>query len=105
MIAPRINRFAAILGFCGACWILSGGALGQAAQGYSDFRQSLVADGWKPDVRHGLKTASGKPLYRFPEVVCGPALCSAKWRDRQGHEKLITLMRGLDGADHRVAPQ
>jgi|GEM_PF-3452665 len=105
MSAPRMNKTAAILGFCSACGFLPLAAWAQASQGYSDYRQSLIASGWRPNVGYGLKTARGKPLYKFPEVVCGPTLCNAKWRDPQGHEKVITLIRGLEGADHRVAPQ
>jgi hypothetical protein len=105
MIAPRRTLIAAIVGFCGIGCFLPPAASGQASQGYSDYRQSLIASGWKPNVGYGLKTARGKALYNFPEVVCGPTLCNAKWRDPQGHDKLITLIRGLDGADHRVAPQ
>lgn len=103
MTASRRKLIAAIFGFSGMGCLLASVALGQASQGYSDYRQSLIAGGWKPNVGYGLKTAGGKALYKFPEVVCGPTLCNAKWRDPQGHEKLITLIRGLDGADHRVA--
>lgn len=105
MTAPRIKLVAALFGFFAAGCVTPLNAWGQASQGYSDYRQSLMAGGWKPNVGYGLKTARGKALYKFPEVVCGPTLCNAKWRDPQGHEKLITLIRGLDGADHRVAPQ
>lgn len=104
-MTARMNRVAAILGLCSAGCFLPLAALGQGAQTYSEYRQSLMASGWKPNVGYGLKTARGKPLYKFPEVVCGPTLCNAKWRDPQGHEKVITLIRGLEGADHRVAPQ
>jgi len=105
MTALRQKLIAAVVGFCTAGCLLPLAASGQASQGYSDYRQTLMAGGWKPNVGYGLKTARGKALYKFPEVVCGPTLCNAKWRDPQGHEKLITLIRGVDGADHRVAPQ
>jgi len=75
-----------------------------SGDGYSELRKSLLARGWKPDTGYGLKIANGKPLYRFPEVVCGPALCNAKWRDGGGAEKLITLLRGDGKEDYRVAP-
>lgn len=104
MTAPRSNLIAAVFGLCGAACFLASAALGQGSQSYSEYRQSLIAGGWKPNVGYGLKTAGGKALYKFPEVVCGPALCNAKWRDPQGREKLITLIRGINGADHRVAP-
>ncbi len=73
------------------------------AQSYAAFRQTLIAEGWKPDVHYGLKLSSGKPLYRYPEVVCGPELCNAKWRNSQGDEKLVSLLRGYGSRDHRVA--
>jgi hypothetical protein len=83
----------------------SGGAFAQSAsQEYAQYRQSLLSEGWKPVTSYGLRTATGKVLYKYPEVVCGPELCNAKWRDRHGQEKLVTLQRGYDGADHRVAP-
>lgn len=104
MTAPRSTLTAAIFGFCGAACFLPPAASGQASQAYSDYRQSLIAGGWRPNVGYGLKTAGGKALYKFPEVVCGPTLCNAKWRDPQGREKLITLIRGQNGADHQVAP-
>ncbi len=105
MTAPRRKLIAAIFGFCGMGCFPPAAAWGQASQAYSDYRQSLIASGWRPNLGYGLKTAGGKALYKFPEVVCVPTLCNAKWRDPQGHEKLITLIRGLNGADHRVAPQ
>lgn len=105
MIASRTKRFAAIIGFCSACSLFSSGALGQAGEAYSAYREALIAQGWRPVTSYGLKTGSGKALYKFPEIICGPALCNAKWRDRQGREQLIRLTRGVNGADHRVAPQ
>jgi hypothetical protein len=71
---------------------------------YRELRQSLLAKGWKPDTSYGLKIAGGKPLYRFPEIVCGPTLCNAKWRDRAGAQQLISLLRGDGKEDYRVAP-
>ncbi|MEF3365131.1 hypothetical protein V3H18_01140 [Methylocystis sp. 9N] len=105
MVAPHMTRFAAILSVCSACALFSSAALGQADQGYSAYRQALLAQGWKPVTSYGLKTATGKTLYKYPEVICGPALCNAKWRDSQGREQLVRLIRGVEGADHRVAPR
>ncbi|WP_084679344.1 hypothetical protein [Methylocystis sp. ATCC 49242] len=76
-----------------------------SGEGYRAVRQSLLAKGWTPVSSYGLKTASGKSLYRYPEVVCGPTLCNAKWRDGGGEERLISLVRGQGDEDHRVAPQ
>lgn len=104
MTAPRKKFAAALLGFCAAGCLPPLAALGQSGEGYSAYRQSLIDAGWKPNLSYGLKTARGKALYQFPEIVCGPTLCNAKWRDPQGHEQVIRLIRGLDGADHRVAP-
>jgi hypothetical protein len=75
-----------------------------SGDGYKELRQSLLAKGWKPDASYGLKTASGKALYRFPEIVCGPTLCNARWRDRDGGAHLISLLRGDGKEDYRVAP-
>lgn len=75
-----------------------------AGEGYRDLRQTLLAKGWKPDVKYGLKTAKGTPLYRFPEIVCGPTLCNAKWRDSGGVEQIVSLLRGDGKEDYRVAP-
>jgi len=73
-------------------------------QTYRAYREELIAQGWKPDVKYGLKTANGKALYRFPEVVCGPQLCSGKWRDKTGAEKLIPILRGDGKEEYRLAP-
>jgi hypothetical protein len=73
-------------------------------QTYRAYREELIAQGWKPDVKYGLKTADGKALYRFPEVVCGPQRCSGKWRDKQGAEKLIPILRGDGKEEYRLAP-
>ncbi|MBY6242178.1 hypothetical protein [Methylosinus sp. Sm6] len=71
---------------------------------YSSFRQSLLSDGWTPDANFGLRVASGKPLYRFPEVLCGPKICHARWLARGGREKIVTLLRGGLTDEYRVAP-
>lgn len=74
-------------------------------QTYRDLRSALLAEGWRPDANYGLKLASGKPLYRFPEVLCGPKLCNARWLSRRGEEKLVTLLRGDGKEEYRVAPR
>ncbi len=108
MTAPRFRFIASIL--CFGCFCLvsrSSGAQdfpGSTPQTYRDLRSALLADGWKPDVHYGLKTSSGKPLYRFPEVLCGPKLCRARWVARAGQEKLVTLLRGDGTEEYRVAP-
>src|SRR5512139_3373576 len=107
MMTPRVNLTSLVL-CCSLGLLLPGAALAQEAAGsdnYSDYRAALLAKGWKPDVNHGLKTSSGKPLYHFPEVLCGPQLCSAKWRHPDGTEQQVMLLRGYDGQDHRLAPQ
>jgi hypothetical protein len=71
---------------------------------YSELRQTMMAQGWKPDAQHGLKLSSGKPLYKFPEVLCGPEICSAKWV-RAGDQKTIMLLRGYGSEEHRVTSQ
>ncbi len=77
----------------------------RSGRAYGELRGALLRQGWKPDAGYGLKIASGAPLYRFPEVLCGPQICRAKWRDRAGQTRAIMLVRGHDGAEHRVAPQ
>jgi hypothetical protein len=72
---------------------------------YRELRSALLQEGWKPNVRYGLRDGSGKPLYRFPEVLCGPKICNAKWRDNKGKEATITLLRGDGKEEYRVAPQ
>jgi hypothetical protein len=69
---------------------------------YSAFRRSLLAEGWTPDANYGLKVASGKPLYRFPEVLCGPQICHARWLAHGGGEKIVTLQRGGLADEYRV---
>jgi hypothetical protein len=68
-------------------------------------RASLMQQGWKPDVSYGLKRGDGAPLYRFPEIVCGPQLCRAKWRNRAGAEQAIMIQRAYNDEPYRVAPQ
>jgi hypothetical protein len=72
---------------------------------YSAFRRSLMAEGWSPDASFGLKIQAGKPLYRFPEVLCGPKICHARWLARGGKERIVTLLRGGLADEYRVAPQ
>lgn len=72
---------------------------------YRSARESLLAEGWKPDANYGQKLMNGKPAYRFPEVVCGPHLCNGKWRDRRGNVKVISILRGNSREEYRVAPQ
>jgi hypothetical protein len=74
-------------------------------QPYSDFRRSLLSEGWSPDANFGLKIQSGRPLYRFPEVLCGPKICHARWLARGGQERIVTLMRGGLTDEYRVAPE
>lgn len=71
---------------------------------YRDYRNALLAEGWRPDANYGLKLASGKPLYRFPEVLCGPKICHARWLSRAGGERIVTLIRGDLNEEYRVAP-
>jgi len=110
MTPPQTNPMSRLFGLCCALYLASSAAIAQDAQGsnlqsYADLRKALLADGWKPDTSYGLKTGSGKSLYRYPEVVCGPQLCNAKWRSRRGDMKSISLLRGYGSEDHRVAPQ
>jgi hypothetical protein len=70
---------------------------------YREYRDQLAAQGWRPDAEFGLKLASGKPLYRFPEVLCGPKICHARWI-RSGTEKIVTLIRGDLTEEYRVSP-
>ena len=79
-------------------------ALAQVTAGapYEPLRAALIAQGWKPQTNYGTRMANGKPLYHQPEVMCGPQLCRAKWRDAQGREQAIMLDRGVN-KDHTVA--
>ncbi|WP_018264958.1 hypothetical protein [Methylosinus sp. LW4] len=88
--------------------LLSGAAVAQDAEFsqlplYREFRDQLAAQGWRPDAGFGLKLPSGKPLYRFPEVLCGPKICHARWL-RSGTEKIVTLIRGDLTEEYRVSP-
>jgi hypothetical protein len=75
-------------------------------QAYRPLREALLQQGWKPNNDYGLKRFdSGGPLYRFPEVLCGPQICRAKWRDRSGKERAIMLVRPSATEDFTVAPQ
>lgn len=71
---------------------------------YSEFRARLLAEGWRPDAGFGLKLASGRPLYRFPEVLCGPQICHARWLARAGGERIVKLIRNGLSEEYRVAP-
>lgn len=71
---------------------------------YRSMRETMLADGWKPDASYGLKLASGKPAYRFPEVVCGPQICAGKWR-KDGEERKISILRGDGKEEYRVGAQ
>ena len=98
------------LGLIGGLFLLvgTGCAAAQAitpGQSYRELRGELIQQGWKPDVSYGLKIASGAPLYRFPEVLCGPQLCRGKWRDRAGKEQAIMILRAYNDEEYRVAPQ
>jgi hypothetical protein len=90
---------------------LVGGRIGIAeaqvvtGEGYTDQRAQLLAAGWKPDNSYGLKLAGGKPMHRFPEVLCGMEKCKAKWRDAKGAERFVWLNRGGPTEEYRVAPQ
>ncbi|KAB2910801.1 MAG: histidine kinase [Dechloromonas sp.] len=98
MISLRFDRFASLC-FTGLLCLVAppSGAQDFASSQSSTYREAraaLLAQGWRPDVGYGLKLPSGKPLYRFPEVLCGPKLCRARWVARAGQEKLVTLLRG-----------
>lgn len=108
----RILRFDRVASFCvgGILCIVSPPCGAQEFQNsqlqtYRDLRGAMLAEGWKPDVNYGLRLASGKPLYRFPEVICGPQICNARWLSRRGEEKLVTLLRGDGKEEYRVAPR
>jgi hypothetical protein len=106
MTALRAARIA-LLGL--GCLPASGASHAQDADlshlpPYSAFRRSLLSEGWTPDSAFGLKVASGKPLYRFPEVLCGPKICHARWVARGGRERIVTLLRGGLADEYRVAP-
>jgi hypothetical protein len=110
MTAPKRGRCAPAICFCSFFCAISSSSEAQDFTGskletYRNLRGALLREGWKPDVRYGLRNNVGKPLYRFPEVLCGPKLCNAKWRNGRGEESLITLLRGDGKEEYRVAPQ
>jgi hypothetical protein len=89
-----------------------GGRIGAAeaanispGEAYPELRAQLLAEGWKPNTGYGLKLANGKPMHRFPEVLCGMQKCRAKWHDPSGAERAIMLDRGNGVEDYRVAGQ
>ncbi len=95
----RLALFAGLLllGGAGAAQSFSSG------QNYHDLRGQLLREGWKPATNYGLRRYDNhQPLYRYPEVLCGPKLCRAKWRDRAGHAQYIMLIRGFHDAPYRV---
>jgi hypothetical protein len=102
------KKLAAVVG---GVWFLVGAAPSGAqsiapGQVYdSAFRASLMQQGWKPDAAYGLKIANGAPLYRFPEVLCGPEICRAKWRDRAGNDQSIMIQRAYNDEPYHIAPQ
>jgi hypothetical protein len=71
-------------------------------EAYTEQRAQLLAEGWKPNTSYGLKLSNGKPLHRFPEVLCGMEMCKAKWRDPRGGEQTIILKRGGPTEEYRV---
>lgn len=104
MTFRRISLAAALL-----CPCLSAGAqeattLDPNLPTYRSYRETLLADGWRPDASYGLKLASGKPAYRFPEVVCGPQICAGKWR-KGADERKVSILRGDGTEEYRVGPQ
>lgn len=84
--------------------VLATPALAQFAAGspYKSARAQLLAKGWKPQTSYGIKMKNGEPLYHYPEILCGPAICRAKWRDASGHERAIMLDRGIN-RDHTIS--
>ena len=102
MLSAAAKKFAAFLALA-CCLGLAPQAASAQGQTYSELRAQLLQEGWRPDVSWGLKIAGGKPLYRFPEIVCGPEICLAKWHDPKGKEQGIHLIRGHGEEEHRVA--
>jgi hypothetical protein len=106
MKTNRRNGAAWLCGLGLALAAFPGAAQPGSGQSYRELRESLLAQGWKPDVNYGLKMInSGKPLYRFPEIVCGPQLCRAKWRDSKGTDHAIMIQRGYNDEEYRVISQ
>jgi hypothetical protein len=79
-------------------------ALAQVSAGapYEQARAALLAKGWKPETSYGTKMGNGQPMYHYPEIMCGPQICRAKWRDTSGRMQAIMLNRGIN-RDHTVA--
>jgi hypothetical protein len=108
MNSSDLVRIGALAGVGAIMWLAGGPARAQDADFsqlpiYRELRGALIAQGWRPDAGFGLKLPSGKPLYRFPEVLCGPKICHAHWL-RSGGEKTVTLIRGDLTEEYRVAP-
>jgi hypothetical protein len=77
-----------------------------SGQTYRPLREALLQQGWKPNTEYGLKRFDGgAPLYRFPEVLCGPQICRAKWRDKSGKERAIMLKRPAATEDFTVTSE
>lgn len=102
MLSDAARKLTVILGLASSIGLAPQAASAQG-EPYSELRAQLLQEGWRPDVSFGLKIAGGKPLYRFPEIVCGPDICLAKWHDSKGKEQGIHLIRGHGEEDHRVA--
>ncbi len=107
MKTRRLNLAAALCGLSLALFARAGAAQEiTPGQGYRELRGALIQHGWRPNTAYGLKRInSGAPLYRYPEIVCGPKLCKAKWRDNAGHERAIMILRAFNNDEYRVAPQ
>lgn len=75
-----------------------------ALTSYANFRTALLRYGWSPDGSYGTKNVDGTSMYRYPEVICGNALCTAQWVARNGKKFNIVLWPDSAG-DYRVAAQ
>lgn len=64
-----------------------------ALASYSKYRVALISSGWKPVRQQGVLGRDGKPMYGYPEVVCGNRTCSADWLDKSGRKVSIGLWR------------
>jgi hypothetical protein len=102
MVSDAARKLAVLLGLASSIGLAPQSANAQG-QPYSELRSQLLQEGWRPDASWGLKIGNGKPLYRFPEIVCGPEICLAKWHDPKGKEQGIHLIRGHGEEEHRVA--
>ncbi|HUO53810.1 MAG TPA: hypothetical protein VMU18_03640 [Rhodoblastus sp.] len=95
----RLNNFKWLM-FCGVLALgasridaaLAAGVV--PGEDYAVERNQLLAAGWKPNTGYGLKLAGGRPMHRFPEVLCGMDKCRAKWRDPSGAARSIMMQRG-----------